>query len=117
MYYCTYIYQLSEFTSEIAITPAGTTDYKAPEIIKKRPHNQSVDIWSFGVCCYEIISFEMPFDNPADVCDFYVDYKPLDDDTPVLQLELVEKMLQKLPRKRPTACAISEMISQRSVSI
>ena len=57
----------------------------------------------------------MPFDNPADVCDFYVDYKPLDDDTPVLQLELVEMMLQKLPRKRPTACTISEMISQRSV--
>ena len=109
--------QLSDFTSEIANTPAGTEDYKAPEIIRRESHDKSVDIWSFGICCYEIISFERPFSTPADVLDFHFKYKPLDENTPVLETDLVDMMLQRNPSDRPKAGEISAKLSHKILTI
>jgi len=35
----------------------------APEIIKGKGHNYMVDIWSFGILLYEMISGINPFKN------------------------------------------------------
>ncbi|TBU08215.1 protein kinase [Hamiltosporidium magnivora] len=39
----------------------GTPYYMAPEIIKRIKYNSSVDVWSLGVCMYEMICFKKPF--------------------------------------------------------
>ena len=71
-----------------------------------------MDIWSFGVCCYEIISFKLPYSNPVDVCDVNKNFKPLDSQTSALEIKLVDIMLDRHFWNRPTADEISQMISE-----
>jgi len=39
----------------------GTLAFLAPEVILKKPYNNSVDIWSLGVITYFMLSGEIPF--------------------------------------------------------
>jgi len=39
----------------------GTIQYMAPEVYKKQPYNQSVDVYSFALCLWEMFSFCKPF--------------------------------------------------------
>jgi len=39
----------------------GTPLYMAPEIIRRRPTDKRVDIFSFGVTCYHLLTFELPW--------------------------------------------------------
>jgi eukaryotic-like serine/threonine-protein kinase len=39
----------------------GTPLYMAPEVVRRRPTDQRVDIFSFGVTCYQLLSFELPW--------------------------------------------------------
>jgi len=39
----------------------GTPLYMAPEIIRRRPTDQRVDIFAFGVSCYQLLTFEFPW--------------------------------------------------------
>lgn len=43
----------------------GTTRFKAPEIICHRPYNQTVDIWSFGVVIYILLTGMYPFNGES----------------------------------------------------
>ncbi|XP_076461702.1 mitogen-activated protein kinase kinase kinase 13-like [Babylonia areolata] len=40
---------------------AGTVSWMAPEVIRNEPCNEKVDIWSFGVVLWEIITKEVPY--------------------------------------------------------
>jgi serine/threonine protein kinase len=42
-------------------TQIGTPHWTAPEIIYGEPYNQKVDIWSFGIFCYELAEGMPPF--------------------------------------------------------
>lgn len=46
-------------------TVCGTSEYMAPEIIKKEAYGLSVDWWSYGVLVYEMLVGKSPF-NDAD---------------------------------------------------
>ena len=35
----------------------------APEVIRNEPCNEKVDIWSFGVCVWELLTGELPYKN------------------------------------------------------
>lgn len=39
----------------------GTPLYMSPEIVRRRPTDQRVDIFSFGVTCYQFLTFELPW--------------------------------------------------------
>ncbi len=39
----------------------GTPLYMAPEIVRRRPTDQRLDIFSFGVSCYQLLTLEFPW--------------------------------------------------------
>ncbi|ESW15291.1 hypothetical protein PHAVU_007G060400 [Phaseolus vulgaris] len=46
----------SEMTSE-----TGTYGYMAPEVLNGKPYNRKCDVYSFGICLWEIYSCNVPF--------------------------------------------------------
>jgi len=48
-------------SDERAIDCCGTLGFMAPEIIKKIPYNNKVDVWSLGVIIYYMVAKNIPF--------------------------------------------------------
>lgn len=41
----------------------GTLGYMAPEVLEGKPYNKKCDVYSFGVCLWEIYVCDMPYPN------------------------------------------------------
>ena len=41
----------------------GTANYMAPELMRRRPTDQRIDLFSYGVTCFEICSGRLPWDR------------------------------------------------------
>jgi fused len=39
----------------------GTPLYMAPELVKEKPYNRTVDLWSLGIILYELFVGKPPF--------------------------------------------------------
>ena len=39
----------------------GTPIYMAPELVRRQPYDQKVDIWSLGILTYILLSGRFPF--------------------------------------------------------
>jgi serine/threonine-protein kinase len=39
----------------------GTPNYMAPEVIRRRPTDQRLDIFALGVTCFELVALELPW--------------------------------------------------------
>ena len=84
----------------------------APEVILGRRYNMKADIWSLGVCGYEMLSFRKPFKDQGDVLEylyFKFDYEQLSLHTHPFLVLLVQQMLKQDESKRPTD---SEVLQQ-----
>lgn len=93
-------------------TVCGTWAYAAPEIIKRMPYSNSVDIWSLGVLQFVLLSGYHPFDVYGDLPEPQLLRKIVmckyDFDDEVWQgvsqeaMDLIKKLLQVNPKNRMT---------------
>lgn len=88
------------------MTLCGSMDYMAPEILLHEPHDQRVDIWSFGIIMYELLLGKTPFyhENAREV-GRKITSEPVafpnefEDEHP-LAFDLINKLLVKSPEGR-----------------
>lgn len=50
-------------------TIVGTPAYLAPEVIKRKGYNKSIDMWSVGVIIYVTLSGTFPFNDDEEIGD------------------------------------------------
>jgi serine/threonine-protein kinase len=44
----------------------GTANYMAPEVVRRRPTSQKLDIYAFGATIYELLAYELPWPRGTD---------------------------------------------------
>ncbi|CAM8949184.1 unnamed protein product [Rhodiola kirilowii] len=45
----------------------GTLGYMAPEVLQGKPYNRRCDVYSFGICLWEIYCCDMPYPNLSEI--------------------------------------------------
>lgn len=84
----------------------GTPAYMSPEQARGEAAGRQVDIWSFGVVLYELLTGASPFGRPttaetlASVLGTQPDYSVLPSDTPANARHLVRRCLEKDQKRR-----------------
>jgi len=60
---------------ELNIDAKGTAHYIAPELLKKEPHDHTVDLYSLGILLYRIVYGRFPFstDNEVDIYKAHIE--------------------------------------------
>lgn len=76
----------------------------APEIIMRKPQNQSVDVWALGVILYQMFHSKLPHDSTEDSIRLKKIYFHPDLD-PLIQ-DLISGCLHENPKVRPKIQAI-----------
>ena len=84
----------------------GSLDYIAPEVVTGRPFNGfKADVWSCGVLMFVVFSRMYPFPDCDDIdFDEDIDFSPV----PERVRGIVQRMMDKDPRKRPTMREVRE---------
>ena len=84
----------------------GTAAYMSPEQARGKPVDKRSDIWSFGVVLYEMITGQQAFrgetvsDILAAVLRHEIDFGALPADTPGVVREILERCLERDPKRR-----------------
>eukprot|EP00049_Salpingoeca_infusionum_P000339 m.39210 g.39210 ORF g.39210 m.39210 type:complete len:330 (+) comp10288_c0_seq1:58-1047(+) len=81
-------------------TLCGTLDYLPPEMIKKQPHNEKVDLWSLGVLAYELLVGTPPFEAEG-AHDTYRRITAVDLDFPDYVSEKARDFITRLLKAEP----------------
>ena len=105
------ISRVLESTLGSANTVIGTPFYLSPEVCKKEPYSFKSDIWSLGVCLYEMGMLRMAFEsgNLLTLVNkiIHEDFEPLDEVAFSGNFcRLVTELLSKNPEERPSAAEI-----------
>jgi len=105
----------------------GSPFWMPPEMINKKPHNLSADIWSLGVCILEISLRAPPFSSSPVLCMFNVGtiglLKMIPKNISEHAQDLLHSCLQMDSTQRPTAIQLlkhdwfSQKISQRDFAV
>jgi len=94
-------------------TLCGTLDYLPPEMVEGSLHDESVDVWSLGVLCYEFLYGQPPFEA-AGHSETYkrilrVDLKfPDSPNVSPKAHDLIRSLLVKVPSERMSLSSVLE---------
>lgn len=98
----------------------GTPEYMAPELISTGEAGPPADVYGAGILFYELLAGRTPFAGPG--TDFTIAQRHVSAQLPVLKLpaelwRLVQSLLNKDPRSRPTAAEAAAALRQLSGSV
>lgn len=87
----------------------GTPEYMAPEILMREPSTKAMDVYSFAMVVYEIITLKKPFDDMKNPNIIQVlqrvtqgNMPSFDDSTPESYRNLIQNCWAEKPEDRPT---------------
>jgi Tol biopolymer transport system component len=84
----------------------GTAAYMSPEQARGKPIDKRTDIWAFGCVLYEMVTGRRPFDGEttsdviAAIIERSPDWSKLPSSTPVHLRRVMERCLEKDPKRR-----------------
>lgn len=106
------ISRVLQHTYDCAQTAIGTPYYLSPEICQEKPYNQKSDIWSLGCILYEMVTLRHAFDASSMkglvVKILRGTYPSIPSCYSQNLRDLIDEMLEKDPRKRPSVKKILE---------
>jgi eukaryotic-like serine/threonine-protein kinase len=86
----------------------GTANYMAPEVVRRRPTSQRLDIFAFGVTAFELFAFDLPWPRGADGLaamahgvDQHADIRKSCPRIHPTLAAAIESCLESAPEKRP----------------
>ena len=98
--------------------------YVAPEILRKDKYDEKIDVYSFGILMYEILTDSKPFPilSKSEITDFEFEQKVINENfTPDLNKpmkqahrRLIEQCLSRNPKKRPSFSELFEKLTNRN---
>ncbi|GBB93424.1 hypothetical protein RclHR1_02170005 [Rhizophagus clarus] len=93
----------------------GVLSYVAPEVLRGQEYTKAVDIYSYGIIMYEIISGLPPYYNVSHDENLAIKIcqglRPkFDIKVPELIVHLIKRCLDAIPSNRPTAEEIEEIL-------
>ena len=98
----------------------GTTEILAPEVLRREPSDHRVDIFSWGVVAYEVLSGHWPFESPEhhQTLSKIINVKPVPlirraENVPEEVSNLVMRCLEKDPSKRLSSMNTAVGVLQR----
>ena len=123
--------KLGDFGSIVVASPSyseriGNYQYTAPEALRGSfsvPYSKEIDVYSFGILFWEILTGKIPFQElkEKDTCDVDIEkmiingYRPpldiLPDDTPLCIIEIINDCWNATPSKRPTLGRIISILT------
>lgn len=107
------IARVLQHTFECAQTVTGTPYYLAPEVCESKPYNHKADVWSMGICLYEMAAQRRAFDGSSMSSlirrILRGKYKPLPGVYSKNLRGLVNLCLSPHPGQRPTISAILQL--------
>lgn len=92
-------------------TSCGTLEYLSPEIVERRSHDTSVDIWSLGILLYEMFTSVTPFSdgtNEQVLQNISKSLLRVPLNIPPLAKDLISLMLDRNQMRRFTALEIRQ---------
>ncbi|KAK6912398.1 Serine-threonine/tyrosine-protein kinase, catalytic domain [Dillenia turbinata] len=105
------------------MTPeTGTYRWMAPEMIQHRPYNQKVDVYSFGIVLWELITGSLPFQNMTAVQAAFAvvnkGVRPIipNDCLPVLS-DIMTRCWDSNPEVRPSFTEVVMMLENAEMEI
>lgn len=95
-----------ETECELRSADTGTYRWMAPEMITDKRYSKKVDVYSFGIVLWELVTGKLPFENmtPVQVAYAVVNKNlrpPLPDDCPSALRNLMEQCWNSSPERRP----------------
>lgn len=104
-----------ETLCDILVEDEGTYRWMAPEMLKRKAYNRKVDVYSFGLLLWEMVSGRIPFENMTPVQVAYAvanrNLKPtIPPECPMAPL--IEQCCAIQPDKRPDFWQIVKVLEQ-----